>query len=197
MTRMTRMIRTTQFPAQSVRPVRRILSRILPVAGLSFALALFLSCSSTMHAQDNSSAPPPQSDNATPQPGQQGQMRHHRPSAERQVKRMTRTLNLTSDQQQQILPILQNRNQQMRALWSNSSLSPQDRHTQMRSLSDASNQKVEAVLTDTQKQQYEAMLAKNRQRMEEHRQHMQQPNSTPPPDSSQPNPPSDSAPPSQ
>jgi hypothetical protein len=100
-----------------------------------------------------------------------------------QLKRMTKQLNLTADQQQQILPILQDRDKQMSDLRQNSSVSPQDRHSQMRSIGDTTNQKIEAILNDTQKQQYEAMQAKQRQRMQERRQQ----NSGAPPDSSQPN----------
>lgn len=107
---------------------------------------------------------------------------------ERQLKHMTKRLNLTSDQQQQILPILKDRDQQMHALMANSSLSPQDRHTQMQSIGENSKQKLEAVLNDQQKQQFEDMQARQRQRMQEHRQHMQQ-NGPPPPDGAQPPPP--------
>lgn len=70
---------------------------------------------------------------------------------------MTKQLGLSSDQQNQIRPILADRQQKMQALWQNQSLSEEDRRSQMRSLRQDSNAKIEAVLTDAQKQKFEAM----------------------------------------
>ena len=162
------------------RSIRSMFFRSLPGVSLSFALALLLFLPAGMRAQD-APPPPPQNTPAPPDQGAPPPSRHGHPNPQRQLKHMTKMLNLSSDQQQQILPILQDKDQQMKALWSNSSLSPQQRHTQMRSINENSKQKLEAVLNDTQKQQYEDMLAKNRDRMQEHRQQMQQ-SVTPPPD---------------
>ena len=118
----------------------------------------------------------------------------HRMRPERQLQHMTKMLNLNSQQQQRILPILQDRDRQMQTLWSNSSLAPQDRHAQMRAIMENSKNKLEAVLSDTQKQQYEEMMAKNRKHRLQHMQQMQmQQNGAPPPDSAQPNPPTASS----
>lgn len=118
------------------------------------------------NATPDSSAPPPPPPNSQSEMG----MRHHGPpSPERQLKHLTKTLNLTSDQQQQILPILQDRQTQVEAIHNNSSLSPQQRRQQMhRAMKDA-NQKLEAVMTDTQKQQFEQQMQERRDQMRERR----------------------------
>jgi len=85
-------------------------------------------------------------------------------SPEQQLDRMTKTLQLSSDQQSQIKPILASRQQQMEAIHQDQSLSQQDKMAKMKSLRDDSNAKIEAVLNDTQKQQFEAMQAKQQQR---------------------------------
>jgi len=102
-------------------------------------------------AQDNS-APPPQQE-------QSGGMEHGRRGMDpdRQLQHMTRQLDLSADQQNQIRPILMDRQQKMQALWQNQSLSREDRRTQMQSIREDSKSKIEAVLNDQQKQKFDAM----------------------------------------
>lgn len=130
----------------------------------------------SLFAQDNT-APPPQN----PPMHMRG---HHRMNPERQLRHMTKQLGLSADQQSQIKPILESRQQQMQALWQDQSLTQQDRHQKMMDIQQDSNSKIEAVLNDTQKQKYEAMQAK----MREHRMHhgMDQGNAPPPDNTSQP-----------
>ncbi|HEX3470106.1 MAG TPA: hypothetical protein VHT28_02880, partial [Silvibacterium sp.] len=68
-------------------------------------------------------------DNAAPQqaPGQSGRG-PGRMNPEAQLERLTKQLNLTADQQAQIKPILESRDQQAKQLWQDQSLAPQDRH---------------------------------------------------------------------
>ncbi|MGB8030639.1 MAG: hypothetical protein WCF30_13380 [Terracidiphilus sp.] len=73
-------------------------------------------------------------------------------------------LGLTSDQVAQITPILTARQQQMQTLRADTSLSVQDRHTKARAIRQDTNSKIEAILTDSQKQQFEQMLAQRRAR---------------------------------
>lgn len=82
-------------------------------------------------------------------------------------------LNLTSDQVAQITPIIAARRQQMQSLRADASLSPQDRHLKVRALMQDSNSKIEALLNDTQKQQYQQMLAERR--AHQHNRHAQAP----------------------
>ena len=69
---------------------------------------------------------------------------------------MTKELNLTSDQATQIKPILTDRMQQMEALHQDQSMSQEDKMAKMKSLREDTNTKIEAVLNDTQKQQFAA-----------------------------------------
>ena len=115
------------------------------------------------NATPDSSAPPPPPNSQS----EMGMQRHGPPSPERQLKHLTKTLNLTSDQQRQILPILQDRQTQMEAIHNNTSLSPQQRRQQMRTAMRDANQKLEAVMNDTQKQQYEQQMQQRREHMRE------------------------------
>lgn len=91
----------------------------------------------------------------------------HRMSPDEQLARMTKTLNLTPDQATQIKPILLDRQQQMEALHQDQSMSQEDKMAKMKSLRADSNTKIEAVLNDTQKQQFEQMQARQQQRMQQ------------------------------
>ena len=76
-----------------------------------------------------------------------------------QVAALTRKLSLTPEQASQIKPILQDRAQQIQAIRADTTLAPADRRTKARGIMDDSNSKIEAVLNDQQKQQYQQMLA--------------------------------------
>jgi hypothetical protein len=88
----------------------------------------------------------------------------HRFDPDQQVRRLTKRLNLTAEQQNQLLPILTERQRQMAALRNDSSLSAQDRRAKARALREDSDSKIKAVLNDSQKQQYEQMRQHRRQR---------------------------------
>ena len=150
-------------------------SRKLCTFALTGLLTLGMAAGAAI-AQDYS--PPPQQGS-----GMQG---HHRMDPDQQLKRMTRQLDLSSDQQSQIKPILESRQQQMQDLWQDQSLSSQDRHQKMTSIQQDSSDKIEAVLNDTQKQKYEAMQAKMKERRMQHQQGGD--NQQPPADSAPPSP---------
>jgi Spy/CpxP family protein refolding chaperone len=97
---------------------------------------------------------------SAPQPDANG--KHHGMNPNKQAKHLARELNLTKDQVAQIKPILADRDQQIQSLRSDSNLAPQDRHAKMRAIQQDSKGKIEAVLNDTQKQQFEQMLANRR-----------------------------------
>ncbi len=86
-------------------------------------------------------------------------------SPERELEHMTKALDLTSDQQAQIKPILQDRHDQMMQLHQDQSMSQSDRMTKMQALDQSSNSKVEAVLNDQQKTKYEQMIQRREQHM--------------------------------
>jgi periplasmic protein CpxP/Spy len=88
---------------------------------------------------------------------------NHRADPNQQLRRLTKRLNLTSEQQNQLLPILTDRQQQMAALLNDGSLSAQDRHAKARTLREDSDSKIKAVLNDNQKEQYQQMRQHRRQ----------------------------------
>lgn len=89
------------------------------------------------------------------------------PNPARQARRLGRQLGLSPDQVSQIEPILADRQQQLLNVRSDATLTPQQRRAQVRSIMQGSKSKIEAVLTDPQKQQYEQMLAARRERRQQ------------------------------
>ncbi len=126
-----------------------------------FAIALggllAFGASAALNAQDQ--APP------SGQQGQWGQGHRRGADPDRQLEHLTKTLNLSADQQSQIKPLLVDRQQKMQALWQDQSLSQQDRRSKMMAIRQDTNTKLEAALNDQQKQQFETMQSK----MQEHR----------------------------
>ena len=106
-------------------------------------------------AQDTPPPPPDQSQPGPPAEGRGG--RGMRMDPNRQLERMTRELSLTSDQQEKIKPLLLERQQKMQALFQDQSVSQEDRRAQMRTIMEGSNNSIKAILTDDQKQKFEAM----------------------------------------
>jgi hypothetical protein len=99
----------------------------------------------------------PQDASPAPQPEQQ-----HAVNPARAAQRLGRQLGLTQDQVAQIQPILADREQQIESIRSDSNLMPRDRRMKMRNVMQDSRNKIEALLTDPQKQQFEQMLADRR-----------------------------------
>lgn len=149
----------------------------LALAG-SFAFGMTL----PVFAQD--AAPPP-----PPPPMQQGMggmhhgMRHHRMTPERQLQHLTRALNLTAAQQEQLKPILTEQDQKMRAIWQSQAQQRQQMREQMMSAAKESKAKIEAVLTPEQQQKFDAMIHRRMERMHQWRQHHGAPPPPPPPSS--------------
>jgi Tfp pilus assembly major pilin PilA len=102
---------------------------------------------------------------------------------DRQLAHLTKTLNLSADQQTQIKPILLDRQQKMQVLWQDQSLSRQDRRSKAIAIQQDTKTKLEAALNDQQKQQFDQMQAK----MQARRQHrMGGDNQAPPSSAPQP-----------
>jgi len=131
-------------------------------------------------AQDQSAAPPPQQQQNSNWHGRRGM------DPDAQLKRLTKRLDLSADQQSQIKPILDSRQQQMQQLWQDQSLSREDRRQKMTDIQSDTTSKIEAVLNDTQKQKYEQMQAQMKERMARRRGGSQPPEGSAPPDSSTP-----------
>ncbi|MBV8552907.1 MAG: hypothetical protein JOY54_16555 [Acidobacteriaceae bacterium] len=110
-------------------------------------------------------APPQQGDQpAAPQNEQHAQ---HRADPSQQVRRLTKRLNLTSDQQSQLLPILTDRQQQMESIRNDNSLSAKDKHVKMHAIREASDAQIRSLLTDSQKQTYDQMQQQMREHMQQ------------------------------
>ena len=138
--------------------------RKVPAAGLLFMLALLPSFPVAMRAQNASMTSAPMSAPSRPHPM----------NPREQLRHLTRTLNLSPTEQQEILPILQDQDRQLQSLRKDQSFTRQVRRQQRHSINVTAQQKIKAVLNDTQKQQFDAMLAARRKRMREHWQQMQQ-----------------------
>ena len=116
----------------------------------------------------------PQAPEQNPPPAQNTQPAgRHQADPNQQVRRLTKKLNLTADQQNQLLPILADRQQQIANLMNDGSLAPKDRHTKMRAIREDSDSKINSVLTDTQKQTYAQMEQQMRERAQQHREQNQ------------------------
>ena len=96
-----------------------------------------------------------QDQSAPPAVSSQSQQPAHVPNPQHQAKRMAKELGLTPDQVSKIEPILADRDQQVQSLRSDTTLAPSDRKAKMHGIRQESDSRIEAVLNDTQKQQYE------------------------------------------
>src|SRR6201988_5063549 len=107
-----------------------------------------------MFAQEPGSAPEggaPQAEGG----GMGGHHGGHMMDPDARLAHMTKRYKLTADQQSQIKPILQDEQQQMQSLHGDTSTSRDDKMAKAKSIHEGSNQKIEAVLTDDQKQKFE------------------------------------------
>jgi Spy/CpxP family protein refolding chaperone len=106
--------------------------------------------------------------NAQAGPSGEHMGRGHRMSPDEELQRLDKTLKLTDDQKNQIKPILEDRQQKMQSLRSDTSLSPEDRRGKMKSIMDDSNGKIRDVLNDDQKKKFDDMQQHMRGRMQGH-----------------------------
>jgi periplasmic protein CpxP/Spy len=81
---------------------------------------------------------------------------HHVHNPQRETARLTKRLNLSSDQAAKLEPIMASRDQKIDALKSNTSLTPQDLKQQMHALRKDTRQQLATVLTPDQLQQLKA-----------------------------------------
>jgi periplasmic protein CpxP/Spy len=149
-------------------PLRKIVLNGLLISALSVSAA---------YAQESSSQ-------STSPPPAKGQM--HPPNPDQQLKELTNALNLTSDQQTKIRPILVNQDQQMRSLHADTTMTPEEKKAKFKSIRQDTDSKMDTILNDEQKQQYEQFKAEKRKEMKEHHQKQQSGEGETPPPSNQP-----------
>ena len=100
--------------------------------------------------------------------------RHGMPSAEDQLKHLSKKLNLSDDQQAKLKPILEDQHKQMQQLWSDNSMSRQDRFSKMRELRENADAQVKDILNDEQQKKFDQMREEQRSHMR-HRRGREQP----------------------
>ena len=122
-------------------------------------------------------------DNGAQQPSAQQQLQHiHTPqSIDQELTRLTKDLELTLEQQQQIRSLLQEHHYKIQALLDkNPNVSRQSLGAQIHAISDETHQEIHALLTDHQKELEKAM---------QHREHTGEENRRPaPPAAASPDP---------
>lgn len=96
--------------------------------------------------------------------GYGGGQGHGPMSSDQRLQMLTRQLNLTSDQQQQIKPILDSESQQMQTLRSDNSLSQQDRMSKMQAIRESTNSQIKPILTSDQQTKMQEMMSRHGQR---------------------------------
>ena len=84
---------------------------------------------------------------------------------ERRAEMLKKNLNLTDDQTSQVKSILEDSRSKMEAVRSNTSLSQEDRRSQMMSIHSSENEKINALLTPDQKTKYADLQQQMRSRM--------------------------------
>jgi Spy/CpxP family protein refolding chaperone len=93
-----------------------------------------------------------------PAPAQSGQPQRPQPmTMDQRMARLTQVLNLTTAQQQQIRPILEQAQQKMEALAADNATPMADRQAQAETIRNNVHSQINAVLTDEQRQKVEAM----------------------------------------
>jgi periplasmic protein CpxP/Spy len=136
--------------------------RALLTAGI-----LIASCCA-LYAQADTQAAPPANGPAA------GEMYHHGPQVERELKQLSRILSLTDEQQTQVKSILEAQHQQIEQLRNSTAQSGQAAETQpsreqIEAIRQGANAKIEALLNDDQKSKFEAWLQQRKERMEQRR----------------------------
>ena len=135
---------------------------VSPSIALGIVLLAGLSGGSLLAQDQNQPADGPAS--ASPAISTQGA---HHASPRHQAKKLAKKLALSPDQESKLEPILADRAQQLQSVHADSTLAPQDMQARIKSIRHDSDAKVEALLTDTQRQQYEQMRANHRARKQQ------------------------------
>ncbi|HEX9121323.1 MAG TPA: hypothetical protein VF840_12365 [Terriglobales bacterium] len=126
-------------------------------ARTAFAVAILLAIALPLTMVAQTEAPP-----AQPQ-GQMGEHHDHMgrmggpPSPQQHLDHLSQMLSLTDDQKAKIKPILENESTQVKSLFQDTSMSPQDRHTKMRGIHDTTMSQVRPLLTSDQQAKLDSM----------------------------------------
>jgi Spy/CpxP family protein refolding chaperone len=127
------------------------MKRIVLTTALTLALA-----GAAAFAQQAQPTPDSQNGNAP------HHFRHHAPNPQHQAEFISKKLNLSPDQTAKLTPIFADRDQKFQALMQDQSLTPQQRHEQMRSIHESTEQQLATVLSPDQLQQLKSMRHNHR-----------------------------------
>lgn len=97
---------------------------------------------------------------------QQGGHMHHGMDPAKHTQKLTRKLNLTSDQQGKVQNILESEKSQMQSLHQDNSMSQQDRRSKMMDIHKTSSDQIRALLDSTQQKKWDEMQARREQWMQ-------------------------------
>jgi periplasmic protein CpxP/Spy len=126
---------------------------------LAIGAALLAAASLTALAQSDT----------TPAPGEPHNQMRHGFGPGREVQHLTHMLSLTADQQKGVTTILQQQEQQIRALQNNQTANAETtveaRRTQIEQIRDESNTKISALLDDTQKTKFNQWIEERKAAM--------------------------------
>jgi protein CpxP len=126
-------------------------------ARTAFAVAILLAVALPLTMAAQTEAPP-----AQPQ-GQMGEHHDHMgrmggpPSPQQHLDHLSQMLSLTDDQKTKIKPILETESTQVKSLFQDTSMSPQDRHTKMRGIHDTTMGQIRPLLTSDQQAKLDSM----------------------------------------
>ncbi len=123
------------------------MKRILLVAPLLLALTGAVAIAQTANPPDSSPGPTNK--------GHYGH--HHHPSPQQQAAFLTKKLNLSADQEAKLEPVFADQDQKMKALWSDTSLSQDQKKEQFHAIHQSTKQQLESILTPDQIQQMKSL----------------------------------------
>jgi periplasmic protein CpxP/Spy len=92
-----------------------------------------------------------------PAPNKHAGMHHNGESVDQHLQMLSEKLNLTDDQKAKLKPILQDQMQQMKTVHEDSSLSPEQKRTKMKSIHESFHDQINAVLTPEQQTKFKQM----------------------------------------
>ena len=121
---------------------------------LSTALSLALAGTAAFAQQAQPTLP----ENSTPNANAPyHHQHHHAPNPQKQAEMISKKLNLSADQTAKLTPILTDRAQKFQALMQDQSLTPDQRHAQMKAIHENTEQQLATVLSPDQLQQLKSM----------------------------------------
>jgi periplasmic protein CpxP/Spy len=143
---------------------------LVATAALGTLLTLGFGAGSALGQDSQDTPPPPPQSNGQASPGMgRGMGRRSMETVDDQIKRLTKKLNLSDDQQAKLKPILEDQHKQMEAIHNDSSLSQQDRFSKMQDLRQSSDTQIKSVLNDDQQKNFDKMRAEQQERMKQWR----------------------------